>query len=301
MTNTPRQLRLFQVDAFTSRPFTGNPAAVVLGADELTESEMRAIAREMNKGDTAFVLAPASAAEDLRVLFFSPRKAMPFVGHATLATHAVLSRLDPMPLRRQGGLTGVVEVRTLHDNAGFSIRQEAPALARTPGESEIDAVLQHLGLSRQQLDPRCPPRIAGTASTRLLLGLRDVAALDQMQPDLRALAQLTPRIGAHGYFAFTLLDDQAALRTESRMFCPALGIDEDAVSGNAHAMLGVHLLQLGVLRAEVGRAHFTGAQGRHVERGGQVAVEIETGADGRAVAASIAGQAVIVFEGMLTL
>ena len=301
MTTTARQFRLFQVDAFTSQPFTGNPAAVVLGAEDLTEPQMRAIAREMNKGDTAFVLPPMSAAEDLRVLFFSPRKAMPFVGHATLAVHAVLSRMEPQPLRRQGGLTGVVEVRALQDNAGFSIRQEAPVLARAPADHEIDEVLNLLGLSRQQLDPRCPPRIAGGASTRLLLGLRDVAALDQIQPDLRALAQLTPRIGAHGYFAFTMRANEPAVRTESRMFCPALGIDEDAVSGNAHAMLGVHLLQLGLLKADKGRAQFTGVQGRHVERGGEVAVEIETGDDGQAVAASIAGQAVIVFEGLLTL
>lgn len=295
-----RTCRLFQVDAFTDRPFTGNPACVVLGAEVLTEAEMRAIAREMNKGDTAFVLPPASADEDLHVKFFSPRKQMPFVGHATLATHAVLARDEPRALRRQGGATGVVEVHCLAGNGGFSIRQSAPAMGRLIEGDELRQVLELLALREEQLDPRCPPCIAGGASTRLLLALREPAALDGIQPRLPELAALSARIGAQGYFPFAWMDGPQP-RTESRMFCPALGIDEDAVSGNAHGMLGVRLLERGLLRAAGGHARFTGLQGRHLERGGEVHVDVETGADGRAVAVSIAGRAVIVFEGTITV
>ena len=98
-----RAVKVFQVDAFTDTPFTGNPAGVVLQAEQLSEAEMQGIARELNNGDTAFVLPPASEAEDLHVRFFTPRKEAPFVGHATLAVHAVLNALEPRPLRRQGG------------------------------------------------------------------------------------------------------------------------------------------------------------------------------------------------------
>lgn len=295
-----RTVRMFQVDAFTDRLFTGNPAGVVLGAEVLDEQEMRLIARELNHGDTAFVLPPASDAEDLRVRFFSPRTEMPFVGHATLATHAVLNRKQPQPLRRQGGRTGVVEVRSNNDGS-LSIRQAAPVLGRVPDAAQLDQVLAALALQHEQLDPACPPRIAGSASTRLLLGLRDSAALDAVTPDLPALAQLTPRIGAHGYFPFVRGGTAATLVTESRMFCPALGIDEDALSANAHAMLGVHLRELGLLAAQGQRAHFSGTQGRHVGRGGRVDVELELDANGRATAATIAGRAVIVYETSLTL
>lgn len=296
-----RTVTVFLVNAFTDRQFHGNPAAVVLGAEVLQESEMRAIAREMSRSDTAFVLPAASPEEDLHVLFFSPHKPMPFVGHATLAVHAVLARREPRPLRRQGGMTGVVEVRSLPDGSGFSIRQPAPLLGRPVEGTELDEVLALLGLDSSALDLRIPPRIAGTASTRLLLGLKDAAALDAIRPQLAALASLSARIGAHGYFAFTLTGPPGAPGTESRMFCPALGIDEDAVSGNAHAMLGVYLLELGLLAARDGRARFTGVQGRHVGRGGEVLVELEAGTDGRATAASIAGNAVILFETTLSL
>jgi len=292
-----RTVRIFQVDAFTDTPFAGNPAGVVLDAQLLSEAEMQAIARELNNGDTAFVLPPADDTEDLHVRFFTPRKEAPFVGHATLAVHAVLDADVSAPLRRQGGRTGIVQV---HADAGrFSIRQPAPPLGRTLGECELQDVLGLLDLKREQLDRACPPRIAGSASTRLLLGLRDTTALDAVQPALAALATLSPRIGAQGFFLF--VRNEGGTGTESRMFCPALGIDEDPVSGNAHAMLGVYLRELGLLPARQGGAQFTGRQGRHVGRPGQVDVEMELGGDGRATAVSIAGRAVIVFESEITL
>lgn len=295
-----RTVQVFQVDAFTDTPFTGNPAGVVLQAEQLEVSEMQAIARELNNGDTAFVLPPTGDGEDLHVRFFTPRKEAPFVGHATLAVHAVLNSREPRLLRRQGGATGVVEVRTPGSGA-IAISQPAPPLGRTPTDSEVDDVLGLLDLRRGQLDRACPPRIAGSASTRLLLGLRDAAALDAVKPHLAALATLSPRIGAQGYFLFVRTGTDSEPATEARMFCPALGIDEDPVSGNAHAMLGVYLRELGLLPVVRGPARFVGQQGRHVGRPGRVGVAVELAADGRAVAATISGTAAIVFETVIRL
>ncbi len=296
-----RIVRIFQVDAFTSERFAGNPAGVVLDAGQLTAAEMQAIARELNNGDTAFVLPATADDHDLGVRFFTPRKEAPFVGHATLAAHAVLARQNPQPLRRQKGLTGIVEVEALPGNAGFSIRQPAPPLGRTLAAGELDQVLALLGLTREHLDTNCPARIAGAASTRLLLGVRDGEALDQMQPQLTALGALSPLLGAQGYFVFTRKARVAGCATEARMFCPALGIDEDPVSGNAHAMLGVYLAEHRLLGKGSDSAQFVGAQGTHVGRPGHVAVSVEMDAAGKATAASIAGQAVVVFEAELRL
>lgn len=85
------------------------------------------------------------------------------------------------------------------------------------------------------------------------------------------------------------------------MFCPALGIDEDPVSGNAHAMLGVYLVEHALLAPNEAFAHFTGAQGAHVGRPGRVMVSVELDAAGKPTTASIAGQAVVVFEASLRL
>ncbi|MEO6078957.1 MAG: PhzF family phenazine biosynthesis isomerase [Steroidobacteraceae bacterium] len=296
-----RIVRIFQVDAFTDTQFSGNPAGVVLHAEQLSEAEMQSIARELNNGDTAFVLPATASDHDIGVRFFTPRKEAPFVGHATLAAHAVLARTLPQALRRQKGQTGIVEVQALEGNGGFSIRQPAPPLGRTLTSVELDQVLQLLGLTHGQLDVACPARIAGSASTRLLLGVRDSHVLDVIRPQLAALGALSAQLGAQGYFIFTRNPSAPGCATEARMFCPALGIDEDPVSGNAHAMLGVYLVEHALLAPNEAFAHFTGAQGAHVGRPGRVMVSVELDAAGKPTTASIAGQAVVVFEASLRL
>jgi PhzF family phenazine biosynthesis protein len=285
-----RKLEVFQVDAFTSRQFTGNPAGVVLAADGLADETMLAIARELNNADTAFVSSPDGADCDLRVRFFTPRTEASFVGHATLAVHAVLQSREPRALRRQKGRTGVVEVSPAHGSI-FEIRLPRTPLGRQLTTDEIALVCDALGLARDALDGRCPPQIAGSGSTRLLLGVRAGAALATLRPDLARLTELSAALGAHGYFVFSLAPTVAA-DVESRMFCPALGIAEDPVSGNAHGLLAVYLDSLGLLQG----GRLRGAQGHHLGRPGQV--EIEFLDDG---CLALRGSAVIVFGTTLVL
>ena len=133
-----RTVQVFQVDAFTRQLFTGNPAGVVLGAEVLSDEEMLAIARELNNGDTAFVLPPEADDHDLRVRFFTPRTESAFVGHATIATHYVLSRdRAPHPGRaRQKQKAGRVdvEIRGTGDDRRIAVRQPAPPLGRELNE-----------------------------------------------------------------------------------------------------------------------------------------------------------------------
>ncbi len=121
-------------------------------------------------------------------------------------------------------------------------------------------------------------------------------------PRLHELAALSPRLGAQGYFPFVPgIDTAGHVTTEARMFCPAIGIDEDPVSGIAHAMLGVYLHDLGLLPVADGIASFEGRQGRHVGRPGSVSVTVEVDAANQPVAASIAGHAVVAEETLLRL
>jgi len=291
-----RTVEVFQVDAFTRQRFTGNPAGVVLDADGLADTDMLALARELNNADTAFVFRPTRDDHDIHVRFFTPRSEAAFVGHATIAVHAVLAQRSPRAMCRQAGKTGIVEVSRLDGDAGFSIRQAPPALGRMPAPDELAPVLDALGLSMAQLDPRCPPRIAGSGSTRLLLGLATGGTLRGLAPDLSALARLSPLIGAAGYFLFSRAPAVPDCDVESRMYCPALGIPEDPVSGNAHGLLGAHLLQLGLLAVTAGAAQFRGAQGHHMGRPGRVGITLDVDAQGRCAGAYIRGEAVLVFE-----
>lgn len=294
------QVRIFQVDAFTRTAFTGNPAGVVLDADALTDAQMQAIARELNNGDSAFVLRPDGPDHDLRVRFFTPRKEAGFVGHATVAAHTVLTALHGPAQRRQKQSGGLVEVQT--DATLVRIRQPPPLLREPLASHWLAELLSALALSREDVDQRCTPMIAGAGSTRALVALRDVGALGRIQPDFPRLTALSAAAGVQGFLLFTLAPGVAGCDTEARMFCPALGIPEDPVSGNAHGMLGALLWQQRLLwpADSAGVVAFTGAQGHHMQRAGQVRVELELRA-GDIASATLCGSAVIIFETRVSL
>jgi PhzF family phenazine biosynthesis protein len=156
-------------------------------------------------------------------------------------------------------------------------------------------VLDALALASESLDTRIPPRIVGAAGTRLLIGVRGPDPLKHLKPDLARLTTLSAQIGAAGYFVFTLIPNSPDHLTEARMFCPALGIAEDPVSGNAHGLLGAYLARLGLLGRNGERARFSGVQGYSLHRPGRVEVELEF-ADSELAGVWISGQAVSIFQ-----
>jgi PhzF family phenazine biosynthesis protein len=300
-----RSIQVHQIDAFTRTPFTGNPAGVVLNADGLDEAQMLAIARELNNADTAFIFSADGADHDLRARFFTPRTEAGFVGHATVAAHYVLSRRRGASERlRQKTKSGIfdIEVRGSGDERRIAVRQANPPIGRILNDRERLAVLDALALATDDLDDRCPLRIVGTGSSRLMVGVRGTEQLKQLKPDPGRLNTLSAQLGAAGYFVFTLGTRAEGCLTEARMFCPALGIAEDPVSGNAHGLLGVYLTRLGLLKAgDAGeRISFCGLQGHYLQRPGRVTVELEMH-DGTIAAVWIVGQAISIFETVISL
>jgi PhzF family phenazine biosynthesis protein len=293
-----RKIQVHQVDAFTREPFTGNPTGVVLNADVLGEAQMLAIARELNNAETAFILSPDADDHSVRARFFTPRSEAGFVGHATVAAQYVLSRRHDAPRwQRQKSKAGIVdiEVRGTGPERRIAIRRSPPTLGRELNDRERLAVLDALALASDNLDPRLPLRIVGATGTRLLIGVRGPDPLKHLKPDLQRLTTLSAQIGAAGYFVFTLTPGSSDHLTESRMFCPALGISEDPVSGNAHGLLGAYLAHLGILQRSAERARFSGIQGHSLHRPGRVEVELEYRDDSLA-GVWISGQAVSIFE-----
>jgi len=293
-----RKIQVHQVDAFTREPFTGNPTGVVLNADVLAEAQMLAIARELNNAETAFILSPDGDDHTVRARFFTPRSEAGFVGHATIAAQYVLSRRHDAPRwQRQKSKAGIVdiEVRGSGPERRIAIRRSPPTIGRELNDRERLAVLDALALDSASLDPRLPQQIVGTTGTRLLIGVRGPEPLKHLKPDLQRLTTLSAQIGAAGYFVFALTPEDADHLTESRMFCPALGIAEDPVSGNAHGLLGAYLARLGLLGKGSEQARFTGIQGHSLHRPGRVEVELEF--KGNELAGVwISGQAVSIFE-----
>jgi PhzF family phenazine biosynthesis protein len=298
-----RTVTLFQVDVFTQQLFAGNPAGVVLGAEQLSEQEMQALARELNNSDSAFVLPPDGPDNDIKLRFFTPTREAGFVGHATVAAHvARLAAGVAKPGRlRQKSRTGIYSV----DVGGTAERPVVTVTLPVPSfNPPIDAdtrsrLLDILGIDTAALDPKCPLVSTKRPSTRIMIGLRSLDQLNALQPNFDELKRLTPHIGADGYFLF-VRDAHGPGTTESRLFSPVLGIPEDPVSGNAHGMLGAYLVTHGLLPVVDGRAKFRGHQGRAMERPGEVEVEVHT-QGGEPVGSLMSGTARVVFTTQVTL
>jgi PhzF family phenazine biosynthesis protein len=295
-------VRIFQVDAFTTARFTGNPAIVVLDADALSEATLQAVAREFSHAEVAFATAARAPDHDVRLRFFNARKEAPFVGHATIAAHAVLLALGrrKVGVWRQHSGTGVIPVsaRLQESTATIEFRQPAPELeAPLPLKTTL-RVAEALRLPATHLHELMPARVARRGSTRLLVPVAQRQHLDDLQPNADTLLSLGAELGAEGFFVFAVDDTGPALTTASRMFCPALGISEDPVSGNAHAMLAAYLWDLGAFDDKP--LHFAGTQGLQMGRPGRVEVRLEA-RNAVLDAAHIGGTAVIVSEGTLAL
>jgi PhzF family phenazine biosynthesis protein len=297
-------LRIFQVDAFTATRFTGNPATVVLDADGQSDATLLAVAREFSHAEVTFVLPANGPDHDVRLRFFNTLKEAPFVGHATVAAHAVLLALGRRGTGayRQHSGTGIIEVTARVEQGVpapetlIEFRQTVPELDTPLPFKTTLRVAEALRLPATQLHEVMPARIARKGSTRLLVPIADPRQLDTLAPNIDTLLSLGSELGTEGFFVFALNRSSDEWSTESRMFCPALGIPEDPVSGNAHAMLAAYLWDLGQFGKN--STTFIGRQGRQMKRPGQVSVKLEVD-QGRLVAAHIGGTAVIVSEGTL--
>jgi PhzF family phenazine biosynthesis protein len=300
---TKRVVHVFQVDVFTESLFAGNPAGVVLGAEQLTEAEMQALAREINNSDSAFVLPADGVDHDLGVRFFTPTREVGFVGHATVAAHVA---------RLAAGLSGPGSFRQKVRGSVYDVTvsgtAKAPAVSvaipvpefQPPIDTETRAqLLDIFGMNSGALDAKCPILVTRRTSTRLMIGLTSTDLLASLDPDLEALKRITPHVGADGFFLF-VRDAHGPGTSESRLFSPVLGINEDPVSGNAHGMLGAYLVSHGLLPVSGGRARLRGHQGQSLTRPGVVDVEVEV-VDGAPSRIHMSGTARIVFDTHITL
>lgn len=104
-----KSLIVKHVDAFTSKAFTGNPAAVVLSGDGLSEAQMQSIALEMNLSETAFVLSPSNKHADIRIRWFTPTNEVALCGHATIASFHALAENNLHGMKKRGRIPFILK------------------------------------------------------------------------------------------------------------------------------------------------------------------------------------------------
>jgi PhzF family phenazine biosynthesis protein len=258
--------RIVQVDAFTDRPFCGNPAAVCVLDGEPEEWWMQDVAREMNLSETAFLLAHDDGF-DLR--WFTPTVEVDLCGHATLAAAHVLwedGHLGPGEIARFHTQSGVLEARRQDEWIEMDFPAEVADLVEAPAALSVALGTTPVSVRRNRLD-----LLVEVDSEKTLRTLRpEFARIREI--DARGVIVTAPAISHRFDFV-------------SRFFAPRIGVDEDAATGSAHCALAPFWSE------RLGRASLTGYQVS--ARGGVVRTRLE----GQRV--FLSGQAVTVLRGEL--
>ena len=260
-------IRVVQVDAFADQPFAGNPAAVCVLADRHDARWLQAVAREMNLSETAF-LWPRDDGFDLR--WFTPAAEVELCGHATLASAHVLwedGHLAPGEPARFHTLSGLLTAVRRGDwiEMDFPAEPEEEVLAPPP------ELARALGVA---------PSYVGRNRFDYLVAVASAAEVRGLSPDFTLLRA----VAARGVMV-TAPADSPGIDFVSRFFAPAVGIDEDPVTGSAHCCLGPFWSR------RLGSGDLVGYQAS--PRGGVVRVSL---AGDRVL---LAGQAVTVLRGEL--
>lgn len=166
-----------------------------------------------------------------------------------------------------------------------------PQLAVKNREDIINA----LGLREDELDQRCPIQIVSTGHSKVMIGIKTRQRLNRLSPNLLTLAQISKMINCNGFFVFTLDTEDKDILTHGRMFAPAIGVNEDPVTGNANGPLGAYLVKHGLVNHNNSSFSFTGEQGYAIGRSGLVNVTVRL-QKGEPEQVKIGGKAVIVFK-----
>lgn len=211
------ELKLIQVDAFADRPFAGNPAAVMPLDAWLPDETLQAIANENNLSETAFTVPDPSGEADYQLRWFTPAVEVALCGHATLATGHVLIERDEIRFRTRKA--GVLTV----GRDGDALTLDLPSTLVEPARN--DTLLAALGLPNAGYFLS----YAGVEDTAIIL-LDDAAAVRACAPDFGALAKID-------VMAIVTAAGDGDVDVVSRVFVSAWGIDEDPVTGSAHAAL----------------------------------------------------------------
>lgn len=296
-------LRVYQIDAFTTERYQGNPAGVVANAAELSDAQMQLIARELNNSETAFILPAEGADHDVRVRFFTPTTEVPVCGHATISAHYVLALEGGGPgFRRQLTGAGIQLIETTGADGDYriAIQQNPPVFQPALPAPLVAELADALNLDIDALDPRCPPQFVSTGHGKLLVGLRERTQLQTLQPDAARLMALGSRIDGLGFFVFTLdTPDQDDAYTWGRMFAPAIGIGEDPVTGNANGPLGAYLVKHGLIAVHGDTVRYRARQTAGNGRTGWMDVEVQVRSN-EPVGVRIEGRAVECFRTTLS-
>ncbi len=302
------KLKFYTLDVFTDRKFGGNPLAVVMDADHLSTEQMQTITKEFNLSETTFVIRPDNPAHSAKVRIFYPGGEMPFAGHPTLGTAALLAELKNKPgcsfqsqiiLELPAGLTPVIVSRVADRIHGIFTAPVIPTHIEGPLPT-TKQVAAALGLEEVEIgfDGHDLANIIGGprffyVPVKTLGALAKAKVCEPMWTDM-----LSPLGHMQAGYIYTRGGDNSKTSFRARMFDPGGGIPEDPATGSATALFAAQLLTAENLKD--GKHKWQLEQGYEMGRPSDLALEADV-AEGRLTAVRVGGFAVRMMEGNLEI
>jgi len=281
---------VYQIDAFTNKPFNGNSAAVIL-SDKLSTENMQQIAKEMNLSETAFISSSDKA--DFKLKWFTPTIEVELCGHATIASLHYLAEREIIGGNSKVSfetLSGILECRV--DEGDYYMKLPIPEFKEFDGEK--NGIIDVLGIKLNELDNRYPPILQNNGN--LFIYIKSLDVLKNLKPNFKELVKLSKEKGEFTevtVFSTETIDEKNDAHL--RFFAPYYGIDEDPVTGSANGPLLLVLCNLGLVESNIEDKIFTFEQGDFLGREGRVNVQYST--DNNELI--IAGNAVTILKGEL--
>lgn len=271
---TGSNIYIFQVDAFTKKPFSGNPAAVCITDSKMEEGWMQKVAQEMNLSETAFLWPSNDKSFNLK--WFTPTTEVDLCGHATLAAAKILFSQNYLSQSEKNEITFNTNSGKLTANLIDNMIELDFPIEREVALEEYDELIRALRIGYSSI------KFVGKNQFDFLVEVESEEKLGEIAPDHNKLAELTER----GVIV-TSASSLPSYDFVSRFFAPAVGVAEDPVTGSAHCNLGPYW------KDRLHKDELIAYQDS--DRGGEIKVKVDEQND-RVI---LGGQAVVVFKGTL--
>jgi trans-2,3-dihydro-3-hydroxyanthranilate isomerase len=302
----PKWIKAKKMSAFTSVAYGGNPAWVVISAEGLSDDEMKLMASDLNPlSDTAFVLPESTSEADIYLRFFCGSGEVNFSGHAAIATYFalggenVLRMVEPEFIVRQRTKAGIqfVELRVKSDK----VTRATISLSKP---NYLDVEINPVQVARiLRLPPneipfdQIPMDIISTGFYDLIVPIKTLSAMKNINPDFPLMDSFCTRVGIQGVVAYCQETFDAGDTAFMRHFAPAVGINEDPISGAAAGSLGCFLIRRKLIEPS-SFSRIIIEQGYMQNRPGKVYVHVECTLD-QILRVKVGGSAVLTFTGYI--
>ena len=287
------------VDAFTTDPLSGNAAGVVPDAEGLSDAQCHAIARELAVSETAFVSPSVDA--DRRIRYFTPTQEVDLCGHATIAAQAFLHEQGHLSAGRHSLETAVGELEVeIQDDGTVWMTQAPPTVVQQAiGYDRLAGALGCAALTLQDVGADIPVARASTGLPVLVVPINFLESLGGLDPDYGAIEALSAEYDVAGIYAFTFDTLSGDGTAHGRFFAPAVGVDEDPVTGTASGACAAYFRTAGSAAFDDLDDDLVFEQGDLLDRAGRVRVRLDS--DGGSTRVRVGGQAVTAVEGSITV